>query len=207
MIDHPINWCFHLFQHLGMFGAFLSMLIENLGIPLPTEIGYLIGQNSINTGRYAYLFVLAVLTFGHVAGSLISYTIGKLGHGFVSRKIEKKQRIAVVHDKLEGWYAKYGNLTVFLTRFVGYVRPWSSYIAGFAGVEFWTFLAWTALGSLIFNILTLYFTSIFLLVWRRFSTYHFLFIAIGLILFFGLVITELLKYFIRLAKARRVEKE
>ncbi len=193
-MGHLTASIFHLFRSLSIYGAFLSMVIENIGIPLPTEIGYLIAQDLIVRGVFSYPFILFILTLGHVLGAVISYKIGLLGDNYINRKFKNNQKITLVHKKLEEWYKNYGSLTVFLTRFVGYVRPWSSYIAGLAEVDFWPFLLWTTVGSLLFNIITMYFTSIFLTVWRRYSLYHFLTGTIVFLIIFGLIIYEIWKY-------------
>lgn len=186
---------FHFFRMLGLGGVFLSMLIENIGVPLPTEIGYLIGQELVNLGKYHYWLILAVTTGGHVLGSLASYGFGRRGDFVLSRRIRESNKIVRVHEKLAKWYQKYGDLTIFISRFIGYVRPWSSYIAGFAGVRFWPFFIYTLIGSLIFNIFNLYFANIFILIWRKYTIFHLAIIwSIGLI-FFALVIYELLKLF------------
>ena len=202
-MEHFVTVIFDLFRGLGVWGAMLSMFVENLGIPLPTEIGYLIAQNLVNTGRVAYPLILIVLTIGHVAGSIISYLIGRAGDSFVTKKLKENSRIREVRGKLKKWYAKYGNLTVFLARFVGYVRPWSSFVAGFSEVPFWPFLIWTTLGSLIFNVFTLYFTGIVIMIWRRYASFHFWIIVIGLILFSGLLIYGLVSGWLKKKKSSK----
>jgi membrane protein DedA with SNARE-associated domain len=146
------------------------------------------------------------LTAGHVFGSLASYFVGRAGDRFVTNKFDRTKKLSEVHEKLKKWYAKYGNFTVFLARFVGYVRPWSSFIAGFAKVDVWPFLIWTALGSLLFNVITLYFSGIFILIWRKYSNLHLIFIIISMILFFGLIIYELIAHFLSSKRATKVEK-
>lgn len=170
------------------------MFVENVGIPLPTEIGYLIGQDLINRGLFSYGVILFVLTLGHVLGSVFSYWLGLLGDKYLNTKLKSNKKIAEVHKKLEEWYKKNGNLTIFLTRFIGYVRPWSSFVAGLAEIKFWPFLFWTTIGSLLFNIITLYFTSIFMTIWRRYSVYHFLIAIVVFLLFFGVIFYEIWKY-------------
>ncbi|MDO8444175.1 MAG: DedA family protein [bacterium] len=197
MIDHFVSGIFHFLKSLSIYGAFLSMFVENVGIPLPTEIGYLIGQDLINRGLFSYGIILFVLTLGHVLGAVVSFGIGRLGDNYLNTKLKSNQKIARVHEKLERWYKKNGNLTVFLTRFIGYVRPWSSFVAGLAEVKFWPFLLWTTVGSLLFNIITLYFTSIFLAVWRRYAVYHFLIAIVVFLLVFGVIFYEIWKYLSR----------
>ncbi|MCX6808044.1 MAG: DedA family protein [Candidatus Berkelbacteria bacterium] len=193
MFENLLAIVFHFLAHLGIWGAMISMIIENLGIPFPTEVGYLIAQNIINLQKLDYFVVLIILTLGHVIGAVISYRIGKFGDSKITKQIWKGPKIKAVHEKLTVWYQKYGTLTVFLTRFVGYVRPWSSLVAGFANVPFWPFLIWTAIGSFLFNIIVLYFTDIFLSIWRHYTGLHFLLVVCGLILFFGLVIYKIIE--------------
>lgn len=193
MIDNILFGLFQFFKSLGLLGAFLSMFLENIGIPLPTEIGYLISQNLLNTEKYGYFFIIFILTLGHLSGALVSYQIGLWGDVLVTKKLKKSAKIQEVRVKLEKWYQRWGNLTIFFSRFWGYVRPWSSFVAGFAKVKLWPFLLWTALGSLIFNILALYFSSLILLIWRKYAPFHFYLTLILFFSFFGLVFYSLLK--------------
>jgi membrane protein DedA with SNARE-associated domain len=193
MFEHVALSVFLFFKNLGMFGAFLSMFIENIGIPLPTEIGYLISQDLINRKVHSYFLVLLILTFGHVFGSIVSYGVGRWGNGYVVEKLKERKKVQEVREKLEKWYKDYGNITVFATRFIGYVRPWSSLVAGFAGISFWPFLLWTSVGSLLFNIMTLYMSSIFLAIWRRYAIYHSLIVTAMVLSFCGLIIYELIQ--------------
>ncbi len=195
MIDHFLTGVYSFLKHFGLFGAFLSMVIENLGIPLPTEIGYLICQNLITEKTYSYMFVVIILTAGHVLGALISYSIGRFGDRYVG-KLRKASKVKEVQGKLKKWYAKYGNVTIFLTRFVGYVRPWSSFVAGFAKVDFFQFLFWTTLGSLLFNMTALYFSSFIIDLWNRYAFMHIYIIVSAFILFFGILIYELVRYLV-----------
>lgn len=195
MISAVMLYFFELFKSLSLLGAFLSMFIENIAIPLPTEIGYLIGHDLIARGRYSYLVVLFVLTLGHVAGSVISYYIGRLGDNYIKDKISKSSKVKEVHDKLELWYRDYGNLTVFITRFVGYVRPWSSIVAGLAEVPLGPFVLWTTLGSLIFNIINIYFAGIFILIWRRYEALHFLLISLAITFTLAVFIYGAIKHY------------
>lgn len=193
MMSSLVMVIFSFFKSLGIWGAMLSMVIENIGVPLPTEIGYLIAQDLINAQKISFYFALLILTVGHLAGSLVAYSIGRWGDRYLSRKILKSKHIVEVNHRLKSWYKRYGDVTVFLTRFVGYVRPWSSFVAGFAAVPVLPFIIWTTLGSLIFNALCLYLSQIFILIWRRYAVLHFAIVFTGIILFSGLIIYGLVK--------------
>lgn len=192
MFRHLFEYFFVLFKSLSVFGVFLSMFIENIGIPLPTEIGYLIAHDLVASGRYSYLLILLVLVAGHVIGSTVSYLFGVWGEKYIHNKLKGDNKLRGVQEKLNSWYSKYGDVTVFLARFVGYVRPWSSFVAGLAEVPFGIFLFWTTLGSLIFNILNLYLAKIFMAIWWRYEVYHFWIILIAFLFFFGGIIYSLI---------------
>jgi membrane protein DedA with SNARE-associated domain len=201
-MQHFFTFFYHLFQSLGLFGAFLSMVIENLGIPLPTEIGYLVAREIVSLGLHSYIVVLLVLTLGHLTGSVISYEFGILSDNLIIKKLPHSNKIQKVNEKLKGWYKEYGTMTVFLTRFVGYVRPWSSFVAGLARVKRGPFLFWTALGSLIFNILCLYFTQVILTIWRNNIQLHFYIAATIFLCFFGFIIYAI---FARIFSGKKIE--
>lgn len=187
MFEHIASYIFNLYGSLGHWGVFLSVFIENMGVPFPIEVGYLLGQQLIANGEASWYYIIFILTFGHVAGSIISYAVGKLCNNVVKLKLKEGSKIANVHAKLERWYGKYGNITVFATRFIGYVRPWSSFVAGFANIPFIPFFVWTLVGSLVFNIIVLYFSGILIVIWRRYEAFHFAISFVGFLLFFGLV--------------------
>lgn len=194
MFQDVAQFIFHLFKNLGAFGVILSMFIENMGVPFPTEIGYLLGQELISLGRHSWIFILTILTFGHTAGAVLSYAIGRWGDKALMKRMDQNKDIAIIHKKIRAWYKKYGIITIFATRFIGYVRPWSSYIAGFSGIEFLPFLVWTVLGSLIFNVIALYFSGVLIFIWRKYEVLHISIAIIGFLLFFSFFIGLFIKY-------------
>ena len=92
-----------------------------------------------------------------------------MGEGYLVKKVQNRPRFMEVSDAIHRWYRRYGNSTIFATRFIGYVRPWSSLVAGFARIDWLPFLWWTLIGTLIFNIIVLQFTVYFLDWWVRFG--------------------------------------
>lgn len=200
MIEQIALVVYHFFGSLGVVGVFISMFIENIGIPLPTEIGYLIAQDLINRQVVPYALMLCILTFGHVAGATLAYYIGRWGEEIFTRHVAKNHRFKLVDATLKKWYATYGDVTVFTTRFIGYIRPWSSFVAGYAQVKVVPFIIWTTLGSLIFNIFNLYLSGIIIVIWRRYAVYHVAIVATSFILFFGFIFIELAR---RMAKTKQ----
>ncbi|ACX52395.1 SNARE associated Golgi protein-like protein [Ammonifex degensii KC4] len=151
-----------------MAGIFLSVAVENLGVPFPTEAAYVAACALLDQG-YSYPFLLLVLTAGHLTGSAVAYFLGLGMERWVRRRFARNVEFMTLTDKLERWYARYGLWAVFACRFVGYVRPWSSFVAGFARLGFTSFFLATLGGTVIFNWGLLELTRRFLSLWS-FST-------------------------------------
>jgi len=192
----PLNLYLQQFGHLFIFA---SMFIENIGVPIPTEFGYLAAIALLDKQSSNITFILFILTLGHLAGSCLAYSIGRKSDHWLHTWLKKHRKFEEVHLKLISWYSKYGAITTFACRFIGYVRPWSSFAAGFALFPFWPFFWLTLVGSFIFNILALVFSYFLSQLWTTHSDYQGL-IVIGIGLsFFGLVFFELArkKWFVK----------
>ncbi len=189
----------------GLWGIFISMFIENIAIPLPITIGYLTALQMIDAGQQTYWFMLAFLTAGHIAGAMAAYVVGKYGGEWLERRFSRRTEFHDVRQKVTRWYERFGDGTAFLVRFNGYVRLFSSYVAGIAEYPFGRFVFWTAAGSLVFNIWALALSRLLVLVWQRYASLH---LAIGVILvlsFFGGIVFALAKRHI--ARRRKARQE
>ena len=182
------------FRHYGLLGMFLSMFIENIGIPLPTEIGYLIGVTYTQVHPNSTLFIVSLLTLGHVAGSSVAYAIGRYGHKWFHQRLHYSRRYQDIHDRLVRWYDEYGAITIFATRFIGYVRPWSSFVAGYVEFPFPMFVGLTLIGSLIFNLIALYSSWIVVTVWQRYAAYHIVIAVMITLSFSGFIMYQLFRH-------------
>jgi membrane protein DedA with SNARE-associated domain len=151
-------------HHVGLPGIGLVVFLENLGIPLPTEAAYLVAQTLLYRGEASLFAVLFALQAGHFFGSWLSYEVGvRFRESRAVREVEPQ--ISEIQKKLGMWLEKYGLLAVFFSRLVGYVRPWSSYIAGLIELPRRPFLAYSFFGSLVFNLASLAFTREVLHFW------------------------------------------
>lgn len=173
-----------LIAHYGLPGMGLCLVIENMGIPFPTEVAYIVAQNEIEKGKLSYLLALLFLTLAHVVGALLSYWIGRR----IAKGLHAKKDTDAAQQKMAHWFEKHGIWAVFFARFVGQVRPWSSYIAGTAEVGFWPFFAATTVGTILFNIISLSLTKTLLHYSRRYPFVQYLITFFILIGIFGFII-------------------
>ncbi|MGQ5711463.1 DedA family protein [Desulforudis sp. DRI-14] len=184
-----------MWDYLGIAGIFFSLAVENFGVPFPTEAAYVAACALLDQGR-SYLFIFTVLTAGHLVGSSAAYFAGREMRAWTYRRLGQKRELQQMADKLQLWYARYGLLAVFLFRFVGYARPWSSLVAGFARLRPVGFFLATFLGTVIFNLVLLEVT-------RRFLTLLSPSEGVRLALA-GMIITSLMFFFaVRYYRTRR----
>ncbi len=191
-----------LITHYGLPAAVLLLVVENMGIPLPTEIVYVIAQGLIIRGEYSYLTISILFLFAHLLGSGISYFIGLR----IARGLHQAKEVSGIQKKLAGWYQKHGELAVFFARMVGQFRPWSSYVAGTAEMPVAPFLIATAVGSALFNALALALTGTII----HYSSQHAWFAAIVGVSFSAGIIAAIfaeVQTLVRKRKNKDVEKK
>lgn len=139
----------------GLCGTFWLMVVESLGFPAPTEAGFLATVRLVQAGRLSYCHALAAIVAGQMLGSLASYSAARWCTHRLERRLSQSRRWSKAHTRLQTWYSRFGSLAIFLGRVVGYVRPYSSLVAGFAGVPLVPFVVWTLLGTLTISVASL----------------------------------------------------
>lgn len=180
------------FYHIGLPGIALFIFLENMGIPLPSESAYIVAQALITSHRANYLTVLLVLQAAHFFGSWSSYELG-LRFRHSQRIRNSEQKVSEISKTLTGWLAKYGVVSIFFSRLIGYVRPWASYVAGAAEIPRRTFLLWSFLGSLVFNVVALSVTRTIVHIWQHYPATRFAMTIIFFVSVLGVIAWEVSK--------------
>lgn len=188
MTSGIFGWGMALVSKYGLAGIAGSMVVENIGIPFPTEGAFLVAQGYISHGRYSFWGMYVFLTLTQVLGAVIAYWIGRLVDDWLLSRATPGSKLQVTNQKIMGWYDKYGSATVFATRLIGYVRPWSSLVAGAAHFPFFSFLWWTLLGTMLFVYPTMQATGLLVRLWEEYPGLHILISIVALLLFLGALI-------------------
>ena len=141
-----------IIQGLGYAGIFILMLAESTFLPVPSELVLPFAGYLVALGSFDFFAVIAAGLAGSIAGSAISYYIGK----FIGREaIVKigKYFLLSEHDLdlAHRWFEKHGEKTIFICRFIPAVRHVISIPAGIAEMDFKKFILYTALGALLWN--------------------------------------------------------
>ena len=134
---------------MGYLGVVLLMAIESACIPLPSEIimpfsGYLVSRGEMNLWGVGIAGAV-----GCVLGSLVAYWIGMYGG---RPFIEKYGKYILLSrhdlDIADRWFAKYGEVIVFVSRLLPAIRTFIAFPAGVARMNLTRFVIYTFAGSL-----------------------------------------------------------
>ena len=134
---------------MGYLGIVLLMGIESACIPLPSEIimpfsGYLVSRGEMNLW-----WVGVAGAVGCVLGSLVAYWVGMYGG---RPFIEKYGKYILLSrhdlDMADRWFAKHGEVIVFVSRLLPAIRTFIAFPAGVARMNLTRFVIYTFAGSL-----------------------------------------------------------
>ena len=142
-----IDWVTATIGDHGLFAVFALMLLESMGILIPSEAispfaGYLVSQ-----GQMGFFAAVAAGVLGNLVGSWIAYFIGLWGGRELWFHYGRYVGVRAHHLKVaEKWFDKYGELAVFVSRCLPVVRTFISFPAGTARMNFAKFSFYTFVG-------------------------------------------------------------
>jgi membrane protein DedA with SNARE-associated domain len=142
-----------LVESLGPVGVGLSILLETVIPPIPSEAVLGLAGVLIRSGDMNVVPVVLFATLGSVLGAIFFYWIGRaLGprrsHAFLDRlPLVETEDV----DRTFEWFERHGRSAVFFGRMVPIVRSFVSVPAGVVRMPFGQFLIYTTAGSLIWN--------------------------------------------------------
>ncbi|WP_243355642.1 DedA family protein [Bacillus litorisediminis] len=152
------NWITDIMEQFGYWGILFLIALENVFPPIPSEVILTFGGVMTTQTDLTVAGVITFATLGSVGGAIILYGIGMLLDVERLEKIVDKWghilRITKedIH-KADAWFDKYGVWTVFFCRLIPLIRSLISIPAGMSNMNFWLFLLFTTLGTLIWNII------------------------------------------------------
>jgi membrane protein DedA with SNARE-associated domain len=133
---------------LGYAGIVFLMAIESACIPLPSEIIMPFSGYLVFTGRFDLVWVATAGALGCNVGSTIAYALGAYGG---RRVIERWGAYILLSrrdlEMAERFFARYGSVTVFVSRLLPVIRTFIALPAGIARMPLAKFQIYTFLGS------------------------------------------------------------
>ena len=143
-----MNWA-QVVDALGYPSAGLGILIESAGVPFPGE-ALLLAAGAWAAARHHSLFLVIFFGFaGATAGADLGYYLGRRGgRPFVERfgNFFHVRPEHIAHAEI--FFARHGDKTIVVARFVLGLRTWASMLAGMARMPFWRFQIFSAIGGL-----------------------------------------------------------
>jgi membrane protein DedA with SNARE-associated domain len=145
-------------------GIFVLMMLEGMLLPIPSEVvmvfgGYLLYENELPPYSFAPAFAILLIvgTVGNLVGALLAYLIGDKGGAEFVKLYGKKIGISEkTIDRVNLWFNKYGEVSVFVTRLVPIFRTFISIPAGLGRMKISKFISFTVIGMVIWDTILIY---------------------------------------------------
>jgi undecaprenyl-diphosphatase len=143
-VSHALGaWSYLLvgFFAFAETGAFVGLLV-------PGETVMILGGATAGQGATDIYLLIAIGWVCAFAGDSTSFFIGRrLGREFLARH---GPRVGIGEDRLaqvDDYFDRHGGKTIFLGRFVGFVRAFAPFIAGSSGMRYRAFVPYSILGT------------------------------------------------------------
>ena len=157
MLSSLATWVQDVIEQLGYLGVALLVVLENVFPPIPSEIVLPFAGFVAQRGSDSVVLMILAATVGSVIGALIMYWIAAvIGddrlHAF-TRKFGKWVQIREADlTRAEEWFDRHAMSAVLVGRCVPLIRSVVSIPAGFRRMKLIPYIAYTFLGSLVWNI-------------------------------------------------------
>ena len=156
MLGDLATWVQDIIERLGAVGVALLVILENVFPPIPSEIVLPFAGFVAQRGDGSVVVMIVAATVGAVIGALILYyvaaLIGPVRLGVFIAKFGKWFGVKPADlIRAEQWFDRHAVAAVLLGRCVPLIRSVVSVPAGFRRMPLVPFIAYTALGSAVWN--------------------------------------------------------
>jgi membrane protein DedA with SNARE-associated domain len=118
-----------------------------IGLVAPGETVMLLGGAVAGQGATDVYLTIAIAWFFACAGDTTSFFIGRrLGREFLVRHGPRFGFDEARLGRVDDFFSRHGGKTIFVGRFVGFVRAFAPFIAGSSGMRYRAFLPYSVLG-------------------------------------------------------------
>jgi len=157
LLSSLATWVQDVIEQLGYLGVALLVVLENVFPPIPSEIVLPFAGFVAQQGNYSVVLMILAATVGSVIGALIMYwiaaIIGDERLHALTRRFGKWVQIREADlTRAEEWFDRHAMSAVLVGRCVPLIRSVVSIPAGFRRMKLIPYIAYTFLGSLVWNI-------------------------------------------------------
>lgn len=152
-LDNSIQIIEQYMQQYGYWAIFFGVMLENAGLPIPGETilliaGYLSHKHELNL-----LLVMLIAATGAVIGDNIGFAIGHhYGRGILLRFGRFVFLTPKRLDHISNYFARYGNKTILVARFIAGLRVFAAILAGASKMPWRVFVVYNIAGALLWSI-------------------------------------------------------
>ena len=141
-------WIQGVISAMGYPGIALLMGIESACIPLPSEVIMPFAGSLVPSGRFTLFGCGLAGAIGCVLGSIPAYYAGYYGGRPLILKYGRYVLLSAEHlDWADRFFARRGDITVFIARLLPVVRTFIAFPAGVAKMPMGKFVVYTFVGS------------------------------------------------------------
>ncbi len=145
---HLLEALLRLFTTWGYVIVFFGVMLENAGLPVPGETILLAAGFFASQHHFSVPMVIIVAMTGAILGDNLGYLAGrKLGRGFAERYGRYVFLTAERIRACEEFFARHGDKTILIARFVSGLRVFAAFFAGMSHMRWRTFFIFNAVGA------------------------------------------------------------
>ena len=156
-MENVFNILTNYFEDLHYAGVFLAFVVAGVGVPIPEDVillaaGYM--AYALHPGDpvrqlFTLKVTIAVCMLGIFTGDTLIYWMGRLlGMRIIRFPIVRRTITPRRVRKMEAYFEKYGDKTVFFARFFAGIRMAAFFTAGAMRMPYWKFIAVDMLAAL-----------------------------------------------------------
>jgi membrane protein DedA with SNARE-associated domain len=143
----------HYMLVYGYWAVFFGVMLENAGVPVPGETILLIAGYFAANGELHLVLVMLVAATGAVVGDNIGFAIG---HHYGRSVLLRFGRFVFLTPKrlqhMENYFARYGNKTILVARFITGLRVFAALFAGASKMPWRIFVVYNVAGAILWSI-------------------------------------------------------
>ena len=143
-----LKWIVDLVEYLGYPGIFVATFLESTFVPIPSEVTMIPAGYLVYRGEMNFIMVMICSIAGTISGAMFNYYLALyLGRPIII----KYQKYFFLNDakiaKIDGFFAKHGEISTLSGRLVPGLRHLISIPAGLARMNLKRFCLFTGIGG------------------------------------------------------------
>jgi membrane protein DedA with SNARE-associated domain len=143
----------NFFARYGYWTIFVTVLVENIGLPAPGDTVVLFGGFVARHGTLKLLWTILVAIGAAVLGQCLGFAIGRFGGEPLIQKFRRKLLIPETrYDRAQAIFLKNAAWAVFIARFIVVLREFAGLLSGVFRFPLSKFLIFNVGGAVVWSV-------------------------------------------------------